>query len=235
MEEKMTAEDIDTSRTVGWFTSLYPVLLNIDGKQGHADLIKSVKEQLRKVPDKGMAYGVLKYINKELSLSATPGWDIVFNYLGQLGNVVSDSRWISAAAEPSGQSIGDEHSTTDKFSVNSLVIGGELIINWAYSSLHYEEVTAKQLSEKYLSNLSLLIDHCMRQGRSSVIHTPSDYGLGNEISYQDSAALWKNRLVIMQGAQELDGLYRLSRLGGCSSMDYTKRQGGSYVGEIQHQ
>ena len=54
------AAGIDTSRTVGWFTSLYPVVLEVPASPGADALIKSVKEQLRRVPDKGMGYGVLK-------------------------------------------------------------------------------------------------------------------------------------------------------------------------------
>ena len=62
-------EDIDTSRTVGWFTNLYPVLLKLNKDRDLSDSIKSVKEQLRNIPDKGLGYGVLRYINKEERLS----------------------------------------------------------------------------------------------------------------------------------------------------------------------
>ncbi|HSF45288.1 MAG TPA: amino acid adenylation domain-containing protein, partial [Chitinophagaceae bacterium] len=80
------AVNIDTSRTVGWFTTLYPLLLEMGKLTEPGEMIKSVKEQLRTLPDKGLAYGVLKYINKEEVLQNKPGWDILFNYLGQLDN-----------------------------------------------------------------------------------------------------------------------------------------------------
>ena len=99
----------DISRTVGWFTSLYPVLLEVNSGKDISDAIKSVKEQLRRVPDKGLGYGVLKYINKDEKLSNKDCWDIVFNYLGQLDNVVSSGKWLSGAGESKGSSSSEEH------------------------------------------------------------------------------------------------------------------------------
>ena len=120
---------IDTSRTVGWFTSLYPVLL--DAKSGtDFDLaLKNIKEQLRRVPDKGLGYGVLKYINKDEKLIDKNGndcWDIVFNYLGQLDNVVGGSKWFSGADESSGGFRSEDENVREIISINSMVQGGEL-------------------------------------------------------------------------------------------------------------
>ncbi|WP_270344351.1 amino acid adenylation domain-containing protein, partial [Bacillus mobilis] len=58
-------EFIDVSRTVGWFTSMYPTYFKIDHKNLE-DNIKSLKEQIRSVPNKGFNYSILKYLNKEL-------------------------------------------------------------------------------------------------------------------------------------------------------------------------
>jgi NRPS condensation-like uncharacterized protein len=63
--ESDTDQTTDTTHTVGWFTTHYPVLFDLNEVKEESDLIKSVKEQLRKIPDKGIGYGVLKYINKE--------------------------------------------------------------------------------------------------------------------------------------------------------------------------
>ena len=93
------ADKADTSRTVGWFTTHYPVLLEINPNKGEDDLIKTVKEQLRQIPDKGIGYGVLKYLNKEDSLLRAKNPDIVFNYLGQADNVLSSGKWFTLATE----------------------------------------------------------------------------------------------------------------------------------------
>ncbi len=181
------SEGIDISRTVGWFTSLYPVLLEL--KQTEWDdadgLVKSVKEQLRQIPDKGLGYGVLKYINEEEVLQKKDPWDILFNYLGQVDNVIRESKWFSGTGESAGSGRSEELIVTEKLSINSIIKGGELILNWTYSPKHYEEVTIQKLATAFINNLEWLISHCLEQQKLGVVYTPSDYGLGDEISYEE--------------------------------------------------
>jgi len=120
---------IDTSRTVGWYTSLYPVLLEGAGEGDLGGLLKGVKEQLRQVPDKGLGYGVLKYINKEESLRGEEPWDVVFNYWGQLDKIVKEKGLLRGADESMGTWIGESYTMREKHSVNSMVIGGELVVS----------------------------------------------------------------------------------------------------------
>ncbi|HEX8331373.1 MAG TPA: condensation domain-containing protein, partial [Segetibacter sp.] len=180
------SESIDTSRTVGWFTSLFPVSLKVDVEKKTGDWIKSVKEQLRQVPDKGLGYGVLKYITKETALQGTYPWDIVFNYLGQLDNIVKESKWFGGAAESGGTAISEKQELREKLSVNCFIGSGELVLNWRYSSIHYKPETIEKIASEYISNLSELINHCMQQQKGgNSFYTPSDYGLGKEISYEE--------------------------------------------------
>src|SRR6266849_3514874 len=98
--------DIDLSRTVGWFTSLYPVRLDVGGVDveealgGDAALgraLKLIKEQLRGVPGNGLGYGLLRYLNprtgSQLAGFAAP--QIGFNYLGRFAAPV-DADWARA-------------------------------------------------------------------------------------------------------------------------------------------
>ena len=149
--EAISAE-IDSSGTVGWFTSLYPVLL-----KGNADtdqLIKGVKEALRRVPDKGLGYGVLKYITKAQGLQGKEPWDILFNYLGQLDTAAGSGKWLTVATESRGSEISEEKLSDSKLTVNSQVFGGELVLNWSYSSIHYNSETISKLAEDYISQLN---------------------------------------------------------------------------------
>ncbi len=178
--------DIDISRTVGWFTSLYPVLIQLNpAKKDFGNVIKSVKEQLRQLPGKGIGYGVLKYINKEESLQGKDPWDVQFNYLGQVDNVVRESKWFAGAGESAGSARSGEFVLHEKMAINCIIRGGELIINWTYSTKHFEEDTIKKMLENYISNLQLLIAHCTEASKKGAASTPSDYGLGGEISYED--------------------------------------------------
>ena len=130
-------------------------------------LIKTVKEQLRQVPDKGLGYGVLKYINREEELQGRECWDVVFNYLGQLDNVVRESKWFKGASEGSGAGRSEELTVREKLSVNAMVQSGQLILNWTYSNKHFSEERVKELARSYVTHLGELIEHCLEQQQNS--------------------------------------------------------------------
>ncbi|MBJ8193239.1 hypothetical protein JDS79_41625, partial [Bacillus cereus] len=79
---EMIVPDLDITRTVGWFTTQYPVLLNLQGRQEVSARIKRIKENLREVPHKGIGYGLLKYMAPEKSVGFGVEPEISFNYLG---------------------------------------------------------------------------------------------------------------------------------------------------------
>jgi amino acid adenylation domain-containing protein/non-ribosomal peptide synthase protein (TIGR01720 family) len=178
-------DNIDISRTVGWFTTIYPVLLRIEPGFDYGDLIKSIKEQNRQIPDKGIGYGVLKYIAKEPLLQQKDPWEIVFNYLGQVDNVINKSDWFTAATEATGTSESTSHEIVETISINGSVRSNNLCLTWRYSTAHFEAHTLQTLASNYQLNLVNLIEHCIDQAGKRTVYTPSDYGLGSDISYQE--------------------------------------------------
>jgi amino acid adenylation domain-containing protein/non-ribosomal peptide synthase protein (TIGR01720 family) len=178
------SDNVDLTKTVGWFTTLYPLYLHTNDVDSLANLIKTVKEQLRQIPDKGIGYGVLRYINKDIVLK-DDAWDIQFNYLGQLDNVVKESKLLAVAPELTGAGKSEEQPVNEKLSVNSHIRNGELVLNWSYSTKHYHHETIKTLANKFILNLESLISHCLDQEKSGSVYTPSDYGLGSHVSYQE--------------------------------------------------
>jgi non-ribosomal peptide synthase protein (TIGR01720 family) len=174
----------DSSRTIGWFTSMYAVMLNLEGATEATDIIKTVKEQLRQIPDKGIGYGVLKYINRLSTLQGNDPWEIVFNYLGQSDNIVSGHSILTGAGESAGIPISLLTPVTDKIQVNSRVTGKELVMRWSYSSRHFHADTIAQLANRYIHNLVQLIDHCVAVNKLP-IGTPSDYGLTTALTYRE--------------------------------------------------
>jgi len=205
-------EGIDTSRTIGWFTSLYPVLLEKGAVTEPGELIKTVKEQLRRVPGRGLGYGILKYINREPALQGAKNWEIVFNYLGQFDNVVNESKWFAGSGDSTGAAVSELYEVSEKLSVNCFVQSGELVLNWSYSGLHYEPATISKLAEKYLSQLETLISHCLEQGLDGQSFTPSDYGLGAEISYVEMDNFLEESFNGKKRKDQVEGIYRLSGL-----------------------
>lgn len=77
-------EELNLTRTVGWFTSIYPVLLLAQDKLAQpGELLKAIKEQLHAVPHHGIGYGILRYLRQHVDLRNLPIPQVSFNYLGQ--------------------------------------------------------------------------------------------------------------------------------------------------------
>jgi amino acid adenylation domain-containing protein/non-ribosomal peptide synthase protein (TIGR01720 family) len=227
------SKTIDSSQTVGWFTSLYPVLLNVSRKQSFADSIKSVKEQLRQVPGKGLGYGVLKYLNKEQKLATKAGWHIAFNYLGQLDNVVKTGQWLSGARESAGQRVSDDHVMSEQMQLTGYVQGGQLVLNWIYNTANYEKEAINELVKNFKANLELLIGHCISQQQSGAVFTPSDYGLTTEISYQELDKFLGESYNGIPRRESIEGMYRLSGLQqGMLFHGVYNERAGSYIDQI---
>ncbi|MFT5822221.1 MAG: amino acid adenylation domain-containing protein [Crocinitomix sp.] len=166
-------EGIDISRTVGWFTSIYPFVLDVSDTSNPTDSLIGAKEALRKIPNKGIDYGILKYLTEEgLQSKLTP--EIEFNYLGDFGSAVGNDETsiFDYASENSGTSVAKENGNDVVLDIVGMLVNGELSLAIRYSSLRYESDTIKKLAKAYEKNLEHLIDEL---GNSRESHlTPSD-------------------------------------------------------------
>ncbi|MFJ6574311.1 amino acid adenylation domain-containing protein, partial [Streptomyces sp. NPDC091292] len=171
---------IDVSRTVGWFTSVYPVVLSglVDGDLG--GLLRRTKECLRGVPRKGLDYGLLRHLTDWVPEGQA---EVSFNYLGQSGR---RSDTAGAAQDNSGvrfRSSGDalgaaqsaEGERPHLIEVNSQVADGRLEMVWTYGVEVHDEATIAELAERYVEVLGDLIEYCCRPGVGGP--TPSDFPL----------------------------------------------------------
>ncbi len=193
---------IDINDTLGWFTNIYPVsLLAVAGNLSEdniGNLLKSVKEQLRAVPEKGMAYGALKYLHPTTAVKAQlqgGNWDIVFNYLGQFDNVVDKEGLLDVADESFGENSGERYPAAAKLEVSGAISAGKLNISWTYSTQEYHAATIERLANEYKKNLSNIIAHCL--GKEDIEFTPSDYGLDGKVSVEE--------LDELMGVNEVEG------------------------------
>ncbi|WP_207249022.1 non-ribosomal peptide synthase/polyketide synthase, partial [Pseudomonas sp. FW305-55] len=169
-------DTLDLSRTVGWFTSLFPVRLQAEGELSAA--IKSVKEQLRAVPHKGIGYGLLRYLGapearEALSKQAVPR--ITFNYLGQFDRQFNEAALFVPADQGSGQAQDPEAPLANWLTVEGQVYGGELALRWGFSREMFEVATVQRLADDYAAELQALIEHCCATPAGQV--TPSDFPL----------------------------------------------------------
>ncbi|MEB0223174.1 non-ribosomal peptide synthase/polyketide synthase [Pseudomonas sp. 10S4] len=217
---------IDLTRTVGWFTSLFPVRLTT--ADSLASALKQIKEQLRAIPNKGIGFGVLKYLGGESvqsSLKALPAPRITFNYLGQFdGSFDADEGVLFS---PAGGSAGLEQSAEapldNWLGVEGQVFEGELDLRWTFSREVFNESTIARLADEYTRELEALISHCCLPESMGV--TPSDFPLARIDQAQLDA--------IPVPAADIEDIYPLSPMQQGMLFHTLYEQGtGTYINQL---
>ena len=171
--------DINLSETVGWFTAVHPVLLEVEETWDAGHALKQTKEQLRRVPNRGFGYGVLRHITEDESirreLAELPQAEISFNYLGQFDQVFQESRLFRPAPESSGRSVSAENRRQHVVDVGGMVAQGRLQIGWTYNPNLIRRETVEKVAQDYVSCLREIIVHCRSEHAGG--YTPSDFPL----------------------------------------------------------
>jgi amino acid adenylation domain-containing protein/non-ribosomal peptide synthase protein (TIGR01720 family) len=182
--------DVDLSRTVGWFTSVFPVHLNWDEIDDLIALLKAVKEQLRRIPQQGIGYGLLRYLGrKEIAqqLAELPAAQISFNYLGQFDQMFDNSPMLTPSDESIGVVQSPQAIRAYLLEIDCLVHNNQLQINWTYSTALHNQRTVENLAQEFVEALRSLINRCQSPDSSS--YTPSDFVAAN-ISATDFGKLF---------------------------------------------
>jgi amino acid adenylation domain-containing protein/FkbH-like protein/non-ribosomal peptide synthase protein (TIGR01720 family)/FkbM family methyltransferase len=178
-------EDINLSRTVGWFTSLFPICLKLAGVYHPGEALKSIKEQLRCIPNRGVGYGILRYLTPDTTihkqLELLPQAQVSFNYLGQFDQTHLAPLGWKYAQESSGSIHSPKGGRHHLLNVNGIVIADKLQLEWKYSSAFHHQTTIENLAKNYMKVLEAIIDHCLSPEAGG--YTPSDFpevGLSQE-------------------------------------------------------
>ncbi|WP_411829582.1 amino acid adenylation domain-containing protein, partial [Paenibacillus alvei] len=164
--------DIDITRTVGWFTTKFPVVLEPETNRDLAYQIKQVKESLRRIPNKGLGYGVCRYLSKSedgFVWGAEP--EINFNYLGQFDDDVNQDE-IGISSYSSGSPTSDRQARSFVLDINGMVLDGALSLDLSYSRKQYRKETMEAFAQRLEQSLRELITHCA--GKEHTELTPSD-------------------------------------------------------------
>ncbi|MDN4544791.1 amino acid adenylation domain-containing protein [Pseudomonas sp. C32] len=182
-------DDIDLTRTLGWFTSIFPVKLT--PASDLAGSIKAVKEQLRAVPDKGIGFGILRYL-ADAGLEDLPSPQVTFNYMGQFDASFDEHAPWRPAKESGGAEQGASAALDRGLSINGQVYAGQLRLSWTFSGDVFNPQTVQRLADAYAMELQRLIEHCL--GGAGGL-TPSDVPLVRVDQVQlDALPLAANRI-----------------------------------------
>ncbi|WP_456239147.1 amino acid adenylation domain-containing protein [Rhodococcus artemisiae] len=205
----------DLSRTVGWFTAMFPVRLDlsgidlddaIEGGAAAGTALKVVKEHLRAIPDKGVGYGLLRYCNADTAgqLAHLPSGQVSFNYLGRLdaGEVpqgqAAELGWLPAGdlGDLSGRDDGDAPALAS-VDINAVVIGGELGANLGFPAGLLDRDDVEELGQWWVCALEALATHAARPEAGG--RTPADLPLVEvtqrdidtwEVEYPNVSDVW---------------------------------------------
>ncbi|NQZ56251.1 MAG: amino acid adenylation domain-containing protein [Lentisphaeraceae bacterium] len=181
--------DVDISRTASWFTSIYPISLSLPDESVSQEsiLVQSLiatKDYLRQLPDKGAAYGYMRYCSDDeraLELAEKSASQVCFNYFGIIDAGQSESSLFELAREDKGAGMSPENQAKYLIEINASIINSTLGINTSYSQSHFSAGQIEGLANSYVYYLKQLIEHCRQQDGTS--YTVSDFAV--DLSQQE--------------------------------------------------
>lgn len=174
-------EGVDLSRTVGWFTTIFPVVLDLRGSQAISETLRLIKEQLRAIPNRGIGYGLLRYLSNDEEIVPNLGRqspaELRFNYLGQTDRALPQASLFKPAAEATGPAQSPAAERGYLLNIIGAVTGGELRLEWTYSENIHRRETIERLAQGYLEELRTLIANS--RSREAESFSPSDFPQAN--------------------------------------------------------
>ncbi len=165
--------NMDLSHTVGWCTAYFPLILDYPANTDAGILLKSVKEQIRKIPNGGIGYGILRYLCKEngsrMDRQHRP--PIIFNYLGNLSPF--DAGILGFGKEMSDNTRHQQSERYHMLEINAFIQEDQLKMRWSYSRQLHQPDTIYNLVQAFEKTLQSFIEHCSVPNSGGF--TPSDF------------------------------------------------------------
>jgi non-ribosomal peptide synthase protein (TIGR01720 family) len=160
-------DGVDLTRTVGWFTTVFPIVLSVpEGDEPRwRELIRSVRKQMRGIPGKGFGFSALRYLGSPAArerLSGNGGPQITFNYLGQWDGTATENG--NGLYQTSYSSLGQDHDARERnghlVDVVGAVQDGELAFSWLYQPGTYDQVTVELVAGDFADALRSIARDC---------------------------------------------------------------------------
>jgi len=176
-------DDVDLSRTVGWFTPIYPVLLEAPPGAAERETRESVKEQLRRIPNHGIGYGALRYLSGDAEvrarLAAMTEPEICFVYLGQ--SAAQPESWFASAKQSPGPFHNPQGRRSHLLAIDAAIVDGCLCLHWVYSRNFHRTETIERLAGRFAAALKTVLSECVSQPLTQKIEC-----LGEPFNQSDS-------------------------------------------------
>ncbi|MGW8957675.1 amino acid adenylation domain-containing protein [Paenibacillus sp. NPDC055715] len=191
-------KDVDVSRTVGRFTSVYPYVVDVSKPEDLAYQIKLVKDNLRRVPNKGVGYGILRYLtdreqqDRATLFSAKPP-EISFSFDGEARE---GTTWrTSTLSTFAGTEISPLTEKAPSFDIHGAVADERLRIVFEYNAHEYEASTVERLTASFKNHLIELIRHCCAKDTAEQSPTDFTYGQLSQGQFENIANRLTDKLL----------------------------------------
>lgn len=158
--------DIDTTRTIGWFTSIFPVTIQVPPGGGEGAAIEAVKATLRAIPRKGAGYTVLRYLGGDANRGLAPLPPLAFNYLGQFDS--AGEEWFERAPEAPPPTATPDVAMPWPLEITAAVVSRRMEIGLAYSQALYQAVEVERFFAHLQSEIEAIVRHALAHGASAV-------------------------------------------------------------------
>jgi amino acid adenylation domain-containing protein/non-ribosomal peptide synthase protein (TIGR01720 family) len=185
-------DHIDVSRTVGWFTAVYPCLIAIDTKMAPGDALKAIKGQMAQLPDDCIEYSLIRFGSQDQklveNLKTVPKSDIIFNYLGKLDQENREQVLFTVSPQMADFIRDPANECLHKLEINGYVTAGQLYFNWNYSKQMFKRETVATLVANFKSKLLEFAEYCINSATMgfSSLDFPNA-----ELNEQELDAIWK--------------------------------------------
>ena len=199
--------DVDVARTIGWFTSVYPIALPAASAPGAA--IDATKDALRAVRWGGVGYGALRYLGRPeaaAALSALPGSLVSWNYLGQLDTAVAADSPFRLRNEGARTKRSAKTPRAYAISVGAAVRDGKLEVSWGWSPKRHHQATVERLAHAHLAAVRAIVAHARGElerlvGKTADVEdvyplAPMQQGLLFETLYSPGLGLYAEQLSV---------------------------------------
>ncbi|CAG0992279.1 partial surfactin family lipopeptide synthetase A, partial [Myxococcaceae bacterium] len=167
--------DLDFTRTLGRFTTSYPVAFDVDPADPAGHLVKALKEQFRRQAARGFDYTVWRWLGEGREQGHLADAPVLFNYLGNRDAGTDAHAYFRQCELPPGITHDPANRRTHELAVNAAVSGGRLRLAWVYSGARHDGAAIARLGEAVIAALESLISHCLEPGVAGI--TPSDFPL----------------------------------------------------------
>ncbi|WP_434756433.1 amino acid adenylation domain-containing protein [Paenibacillus amylolyticus] len=207
--EEYLFDHVDVSRTVGWFTSMFPILLNIGESESIHACIQHAKEKLRSVPHKGLSYGVIKYLSDQPQIHSKeiePS-QILFNFLGKTDVTSNLETQIRMSSDPTGDYRSPKNQMPYLLEFNSEISDGKLTIHTKYSQAKFLEKTVQTLLSAWESAIHEIVHLGVNHGQAFI--SEMDYPAA-EFSPSEYSALQSHCLAHAINIDHVEDIYLLS-------------------------